>query len=186
MDELRDGKPQVRRSAAFALGKLGDDAYLALVPLKRILASDKDAGVREMAAVALGDIVTELRAGPQTWEDLGGTLERALGEDSDPRVRRGAAYALGAFGPLAASASPALQKALKHDDPAVRQNAAWALGRIGSEVAESAVEDLCQLLKDKDALVRRDAAAALGAIGRPRAKAAARPLLELAGSETEE
>src|SRR5262249_1094965 len=183
MDELRDGKPQVRRSAAFALGKLGDDAYLALPALKRALAADKDAGVREMAAVALGDIVTELRAGPQAWDDLGGTLERALGEDDDPRVRRAAAYALGAFGPRASPACSALQKALRHDEPAVRQNAAWALGRIGLDVAEPAVADLCELLKDKDVLVRRDAAAALGAIGRPLAKDAVRPLLERAGGE---
>src|SRR5579884_1292044 len=111
IDELRDSRSQVRRSAAFALGKLGDDAYLALSPLKQVLIADKDGSVREMAAVALGDIVMQLHAGPKTWEDLGGTLERVLGEDPDLRVRRAAAYALGAFGPLAAPACPALQKA---------------------------------------------------------------------------
>jgi HEAT repeat protein len=186
VEDLRDGKPEVRRSAAFALGKLGDNAFAALPKLKAVLERDKDAGVRETAAVALGDIVAALRGGRQAWEDLGGALERALGEDPDPRVRRSAAYALGAFGALASPACPALRKALRHDDPAVRQNAAWALGRVGGDVPEEAVGDLCELLQDRDALVRRDAAAALGAIGKPVARAAAKPLLELAGSDKEE
>jgi HEAT repeat protein len=186
VEDLRDGKPEVRRSAAFALGKLGDNSFAALPRLKAALERDQDAGVRETAAVALGEIVAALHGGRQAWEDLGGALERALNDDADPRVRRSAAYALGAFGPLAAPACPALRKSLRHDDPGVRQNAAWALGRVGAEVQEEAVGDLCELLQDRDALVRRDAAAALGAIGKPLAKAAAKPLLELAGSGKEE
>src|SRR3954468_9580016 len=57
--ELDAPQPEVRRSAAFALGKMGGQAYVAVPPLVHRLRSDRDAGVREAAAAALGDIVVD-------------------------------------------------------------------------------------------------------------------------------
>jgi HEAT repeat protein len=93
-----------------------------------------------------------------------------LNDDPSERVRRSAAYALGAFGPQAAGATEHLIKALGDDNPSVRQNAAWALGQMGEAAGES-VSKLCECLRDKDTLVRRDAAGALGALGKAGAKA---------------
>src|SRR5205807_1642508 len=114
--------------------------------------------------------------------------------DPSPNVRRSAAYALGAFGPQAAPALPALRKALgrrggaAREDAAwagVRQNAAWAIGRLGKAGGDGA-EDVGRLLTDKDALVRRDAAGALGALGKQAGQAGVRPLLALFKTERDE
>jgi HEAT repeat protein len=116
-------------------------------------------------------------------------LEEAL-SDKDPRVRRSAAYALGAFGELAGPAVPSLRRALKDRTPSVRQNAAWALGRVGPAIDSAAVADLCDRLRDKSPLVRRDTAFALGALGKssgPKSiRAAGRPLLDLVRAESDE
>jgi HEAT repeat protein len=184
--ELNAPQPEVRRSAAFALGKMGGQAYVAVRPLVSRIRTDRDAGVRETAAAAVGDIVVDsggvLRG---LWTEAGPALEEALKSDPDPRVRRSAAYSLGAFGRQAVSALPVLSAALEDAHPAVRQNAAWALGRLGQQGGE-AVEGLCKLLKDSDSLVRRDAAGALGTLGRPTAQAGASPLLALLRAEPDE
>ena len=175
----------VRRSAAFALGKMGADGYRAVPGLVKHLGQDPDAGVREAVAAALGDVAAATRGGgPGLWGDAGSALEKALG-DADPRVKRSAAYALGCFGRYAAPASGGLKKALKDGSPTVRRNAAWALGRLGPAADADAVTDLCDLLTDPDAAVRRDAAGALGAVGRPKGLAGAAPLLRLARGEKE-
>jgi HEAT repeat protein len=187
-DWLRDldgPQPEVRRSAAFALGKMGGQAYVAVRPLVRRLRRDRDAGVREAAATAVGDIVVDSGGALRgLWPEAGPALEQAL-KDQDGRVRRSAAYALGAFGRQAAPARPALSAALEDPQSAVRQNAAWALGRLGP-AGGLAVEGLCKLLKDGDPLVRRDAAGALGALGRQAARAGASPLLTLIKGEPDE
>jgi HEAT repeat protein len=179
----RSPKPALRRSAAFALGRMGDDAHIEISTLARRLRNDKDAGVREMAATALGEIMLDYRGLPATkWEAAREALEEALA-DKDPRVRRSAAYGLGAFGKVAAPSAQLLRKALADEVAAVRQNAAWALGRIGPEVLPDAVADLAGRLRDGDVLVRRDAAAALGKVGRPRGSPGAKPLVELVKAE---
>src|SRR5262249_18711503 len=128
------------RSAAFALGQLGDRASFAIGDLAPLVRSDRDAPVREVAAPALGGIIAAPQ-GPQhpgyirrLWEQSGGTLDKALRNDIDPRVKRSAAYALGCFGPQASGTLPALKLALRDKHPGVRQNAAWALGRLGRDV----------------------------------------------------
>jgi HEAT repeat protein len=174
----------VRRSAAFALGKMGPDGYRGVPGLVRRLGQDSDAGVREAAAAALGDVATAMRGGGRAlWGDAGAALEKALRDDADPRVKRSAAYALGCFGGNAESAAGALRKALKDASPSVRQNAAWALGKLGPAADAEAVGDLCDLLTDPNAAVKRDAAGALGAVGKPRAAAGVGPLLRLAKGE---
>ncbi|HTU92013.1 MAG TPA: HEAT repeat domain-containing protein [Gemmataceae bacterium] len=180
--ELSNRDASVRRSAAFALGRMGEEARGAVSQLVRLLLEDQNAGVRGMAASAIGDIARALKDNNEAvWNKSGGTLVQLLKNDPSEQVRRSAAYALGAFGPQAAGATEDLIKALGDDKASVRQNAAWALGRI-SAAAGDAVTKLSQCLRDKDALVRRDAAEALGSLGKAGAKAG-RPLIELAKSE---
>lgn len=173
-----------RRSAAFALGRMGEDAAPAVLELVRRLRDD-NAGVRDMAATALGDIARALKAGnDDVWQKSGGTLVQVLKEDQNERVRRSAAYALGCFGPKASGATENLMQALADDKPSVVQNAAWALGRIGT-AAGDAVEKLCDCLSNKDALVRRDVAGALGAMGKAGVRGG-RPLMEMLKSEKDD
>lgn len=183
--ELNDSDAKVRRSAAFALGRIGAAVRSAAPDLARRLLKDDDAGVRDMAASAIGDIAKALQGAHRAlWNDAGGTLILALKKDKDARVRRSAAYALGSFGPPASGTVDVLSAALKDADSSVRQNAAWALGQIG-ENAGGAATVLCGCLHDKDALVRRDAAGALGSIGKAASSAVA-PLIDLVKSEPDE
>ena len=111
--ELSDPDAKVRRSAAFALGRIGDDALSAAPELVKRLRQDDEAGVRDTAAAAIGDIAKALKGnGRNLWTESGGTLLYALKNDKAPPVRRGAAYALGAFGPLAGGTADALTAAL--------------------------------------------------------------------------
>jgi HEAT repeat protein len=181
--ELSNRQASVRRSAAFALGRMGADAREAVSDLVRRLRDDDDK-VRDMAASAIGDIARSLKGNnEEVWNKSSGTLVLLLKDDRSERVRRSAAYALGSFGPQAAGAGEYLMKALDDDNASVRQNAAWALGQIG-ELAGGAVEKLNDRLKDKDTLVRRDAAGALGAMGKA-GKKSGRPLIQLLKSETD-
>ncbi len=127
---------------------------------------DADAGVRQAAAVTLGQIgLGAIDAVPQ--------LTSAL-SDTDPRVRAAAAFALSAFGPYAMEAVPALRAALSDELPTVRTRAAFALGQIGP-AARRAGEELARLVSDPDVSVRRNSASALGGIGAD--TAVARPAL---------
>lgn len=146
-----------RRNAAFALGKLGSAAASALPSLKKHLKDDDAKEVREAAAYALGDIGLESLKSlddPTLVEVLAAALK-----DSNPLVRRSAAYALGNFEARAKSAQGALEAVLASDpSPAVRQNIAWALGKIGPETITS----LKAALRDADPAVQRDAAKSIG------------------------
>ncbi|MBI3893270.1 MAG: HEAT repeat domain-containing protein [Candidatus Wallbacteria bacterium] len=86
-----------------------------------------------------------------------------LGE-SDERLQREAASALGELGPAAASAEPALVSALDTPSPYLRAEVAEALGRIGAD-PERAVPALAGLVGDSESEVRRAAAEALGLFG---------------------
>jgi HEAT repeat protein len=159
--------------------------------LARAVRGDRDPLVRDMAGCALGEVVLTMKhfAPTAQWEQSGKTLEEAL-LDKDHRVRRSAAFALGAFGSTASPAASALKKALRDSSPAVRQNAAWALGRLGPAADGATVTNLCEVLSDDNALVRRDGAAALGNLGkdgrRSDLKAAGKPLLEMVKKEKNE
>jgi HEAT repeat protein len=189
--DLEAGKsPAARRSAAFALGRIGPLAAFAIDELARALRRDGDDGVREMAACAIGDIVVGIKhyRPDREWEVAGAALQEALAKDGSPRVRRAAAYALGAFGDVAGPSLPALKEALRDKAPSVRQNAAWALGRVGD--GASSLQELCDALRDAGPLVRRDAAAALEELGRrlgaERLRPAAQPLLRLLVGERDD
>jgi HEAT repeat protein len=82
---LEHSEWSVRMEAAQALGRLGDRATVEA--LRRALAHDRFAFVREAAARALGQL-----GGPAAVE----ALRRAGAADSEPRVRQAAAEALSA------------------------------------------------------------------------------------------
>jgi len=170
LDDLDRGKtPKARRAAAFALGRMGSLGGRAVPGLAKRVRDDEEAGVRDMAAQALGEIVlASTSPATRAWEDAGPILRRRLGDEKDARVRRSIVYAIGACGPAAKGALPEVREALRDKSAPVRQNAAWALGRIGA-----GVDGLREALADGEALVRRDAAHALELIARTSGKAAA-------------
>jgi cyclophilin family peptidyl-prolyl cis-trans isomerase/HEAT repeat protein len=87
----------------------------------------------------------------------------ALVADTDARVRRRAALAIGRSG--VPEGTTALITALADVDPDVRQMAAFALGLLGAPAAQAAVQPLTAALADASPLVRGRAAEALGSIG---------------------
>jgi len=144
---LEDSDSDVRSSAAYALGNIGDDrAMTALLKL----VEHSDSYVRSRAADALGNI------GDQ--KTMTGLLK--LVEDSQPNVRIVAARTLGKIGDY--QAITALLKLVKDSDSFVRWSAAEALGQIGDE---QAIPGLLKLVEDSEPIVRISAANALGQIG---------------------
>jgi len=131
INTLKDSDLFVRRSAAKALGRIGN--ALAVDPLIAALKSD-DAEVRRLAAEALGRIGSALAVDP---------LIAALKSD-DAEVRRLAAEALGRIG--SALAVDPLIAILKDNDVNVLESAAEALGRIGNTLA---IDPLIATLKKK-------------------------------------
>ena len=117
---MRDPDGCVRRVAGSFLGRV--DHPNAVAALLAAL-DDENAETRNVAAIGLGLGEDDMR--PASVIE---PLVRRLRDDS-PRVRRSAAWALGAL--EAAGASSALIDALQRDtDPRVRQAAAWALGQL--------------------------------------------------------
>jgi HEAT repeat protein len=144
-----------RRTAAFALGKMGSFAAAAVPALKRTLEKDASPKVREAAAFALGEIAREsIKAAADP--ELVPLLSKSL-NDAAWQVRRSAAFALGCLERDAGAAQEPLEAALRDAFPEVRQNAAWALGRVGPP----AIPKLREALGDGDPFVKRDAAQAL-------------------------
>ena len=95
LTELKSAEPGVRRSAAFALGKLGQDAPAVIAALLQRLADDSDDTVRDMAALALGDLVLLPSAQVDADRPVP-LLRKLLRESKSKQVRRSAAFALGA------------------------------------------------------------------------------------------
>jgi HEAT repeat protein len=156
--ELGSNDMGVRRSAVFALGKMGKSAVSSLPQVLKILREDTEKSVREAAALAAGEIA----AGSLEARNEGGlvaALAKALKDDPEPLVRRSAAIALGKLEEDAAAGQKALEQALGDQKPEVRQNAAWALGKVARAAA---VPALRKALQDSDAYVLRDAANAVG------------------------
>ncbi len=176
LKELQAGQGKERRSAAFALGKLGSVSNTALAALVSAL-KDDDAAVRDAAAYALGEI-SETRDPDRVRQRASEELLARLNDD-DARVRRSAAFALGACKAGRAAEEPLL-KALSDRQPAVRRSAAWALGKAGPSASAASARGLIDVLAgEEDPLVLRDVAGALGALGRPLASEAAEPLARL-------
>ncbi len=116
-------------------------------------------------SIRLGALRSITKLGSQAREALP-DLTEAL-NDSDPRVREGAAQAIGQLG---RDAIPVLVSMLSHSDKYIRRNAVWGLGKLGSQ-AKSVLFDLCKSLKDEDARTASGAAQALGNMGEDAATA---------------
>ncbi|NIM50511.1 MAG: hypothetical protein GTO22_14885 [Gemmatimonadales bacterium] len=92
-------------------------------------------------------------------------------QDSDPLVRRHAAWALGEL-ESSRGVRPLIER-LEDPNAEVRQAAAWALGEIKDHMA---IQPLIELLGDEDPLVREMAVLSLGEIEHP---SAVSPLAEV-------
>ncbi|MBD2415900.1 HEAT repeat domain-containing protein, partial [Nostoc calcicola FACHB-3891] len=126
---LKDEKvpANVRRSAASALGKLGDAAAKYVPDIANILKDEKvPANVRSSAASALGSLGD---AAAKYVPDIANILKD---EKVSVNVRSSAASALGSLGDAAAKYVPDIANILKDEKvPAnVRRSAALALGKI--------------------------------------------------------
>lgn len=180
---LQDPSPDVRRTAALSLGKIGHSA--GTQGLAKAL-SDHDPLVREYSAWALGQIGEEVNT------DAALAVVSALG-DPHPAVKKSAAKALGHIGvrepmmPLlleglsvgeapsrravvealmhleGKNAYSALLEALNDPDPQVRQGAIAALGEIGNQEVRPKLR--MSLLRDRNVGVRTEAAYRLGKLG---------------------
>jgi HEAT repeat protein len=155
---LQDQSPEVRRTAAESLGKIGDrTALTAVLPLLH----DPVPMVRATSAQALG------RMASSADEAVIRGLSRAL-EDPTEEVRRLAAVAIGDIEPSARQLST-VADLLRGSDVHVRRAAVHALLALDTS---QIVSWLLPVLDDPDAEVRQGAVAALGLSGDKRAEMA--------------
>jgi HEAT repeat protein len=151
---LRDKDDSLRARAAETLGYFGSDAKLALSALLNA-ANDPDWGVRMAVVSALGKLGDPMGVP---------TIIEKLRDDKVRGVRRAAAAALGALGPVAKGAIPALMQALRDPDnsearqrlyelnggswfgptklPGVQELAQEALAKIGRAAVPAVLDEL--------------------------------------------
>ncbi|QDV32590.1 HEAT repeat domain-containing protein [Tautonia plasticadhaerens] len=134
---LGSGDEEAARVASYLLTSLGPEATPVLVDALRV--ADSPVGPIADALAEVG------RSAP-------GTLARAI-EDPDPRVRRGAALALGRMRPASPEAVPLLLSSLRDGDPDVRVDVLAALVDLGPR-ARSAVPAVREALGDESAGIR--------------------------------
>jgi len=140
---LRDGSVNVRKTAAWALGNVGDRR--AVEPLVAALA-DANADVRSRAVWALGNV--EPKEAPRQLV--------AMLSDKDARVRELTAWAL--YNIQDPSTAPALQAALRAEqDKDLQLRYIRALAAMG----EKSVDAIRPLLESSDARVKEMAVRAL-------------------------
>jgi HEAT repeat protein len=194
--QLKSGDADARRAAAKALAESGPDAKPAVPALTRAL-KDKDLFVRRFAAQALGAVgpgaasatpalsaaVNDRRQEVQeaaviALGKIGApavtTLSAVVKDPSaNPAVRRRAAEALGAIGPDARSAVPALVAALKpvknnptDKDSDIRAEVATALGQIAGPADKKVIDTLTAITTDKKERNRTLKSAAGEALGK--------------------
>ena len=160
---LQDQDPQVRLTAAQALGRItAPETAAALV---RSL-DDADPGVRATSAWALGQF------GEDVLDQAGLTLVKRL-DDPSPAVKQAAARALGSVGGTQ-TIIELLTERLRHPNVHTRRAVVQALTWLE---AESAHHALITALADPDAQVRQGAVAALGETVDPRSLPAIRERL---------
>lgn len=148
VSSLQEDTPEIRRAAAYALGKLGDQQA---VDLLREALYDDHAGVRREAL----DSLIQLEAVEALIEAL---------SHPDEDIRRSAVWAV--YDLKYPQALEPLIGLLKDESDSIRQVTCFALGDLGDA---RAVQPLIEVLSDTDKYVRKAAVEALGDIGDPRA-----------------
>lgn len=169
VEVLRDKDPAVVANAIDALAGLGPKALRNIgralsTPELRFYAVRLVARLGREAESAVPELIEVVKKPPQTDEDV--------------EFVREAQFALGAVGPGAASAVPALIESLKSAHEEIAASAAFALARIGP-AARAAVPALRENLRKDDFLVKLSSLRALLQIqpAEPRLTAVAAPLL---------
>ena len=148
---IHDPDPDVRRTAALSLGKIGrPEAAPSLIAQL----SDKDSLVRQYCAWALGNL------GEEIVEFAGPALVNRL-SDAEADVRAAAALALGRLGASERIVRLILDIA-QHGQSGARLAAIQALGWLE---APQSFPTLIQSLNDRDPRIRQAAIAALGELG---------------------
>ena len=145
---LADPDPEVRRTAAEGLGKIG---HPTASPELIAALADRDPKVRAAAALALGR-VGDGKSGAALVEHL---------SDSSESVRAASALALGELGSSVAHEEQ-IRHALHHPEVSTRLAASRAL--LSLETVSFSV-DLVSALKDSNAQVRQGVAAVLSETG---------------------
>jgi len=145
----------IRKSAALALGRLGDRAEPAFAQLADVLEKG-DAKGQALAAVALGQM------GPLAVT----FLKKRYAAATSPKSRARIFAAFGELGPKARSALPLMQKALEGVDADLREAALLTLARVG-DAGRVAIPSILTILENAKASVelRLAACTALSLLG---------------------
>lgn len=180
-----------RRAAAFALGRIGENAQQYLPRLLERALKDDNPGVRETAAMALGDVLLALEQQARERVARGerglGDILASLDEPVRERVVRGEIPVTDAAALFIKQQSarywkeigPSLLARLSQEkDGGARRGLVYALGAFGS-TDRQVVPVLIEALKDASPAVRRNAAWALGRSGSRGGEPAVRELCGL-------
>jgi HEAT repeat protein len=159
IEDLQGTDVQAQALAALHLGQIGPEASPAVPTLLALAVTSPGAYVTTTAAGALPSIAL-----PASRQVMHVWLPRL--RDADAQVRRDAASALGALGPVARPAVGALVAALDDPDTLVRDRATRALGSVGVP-ADAVMQGLLRALHDPEWTVRHAAVAQFAFAGFP-------------------